>query len=160
MTYFLRLDGIAGDATDRGHEDWFSVEDLHWGVTQTPSGRGGGGGAGAGAGKADFQPVVVSGFAETNWPLLLVAAASGRHVAKAAIEHVADGERPVVRLRVDLTDVVITALAIDGADGAPTRQTLSLGYSTITATTFGQDARGSTVPGATGGWDLRRNAPL
>jgi type VI secretion system secreted protein Hcp len=156
MTYFLQLDGIAGEATDRGHEGWFTAEDLRWSMTQAAQGRGGG----AGAGRADLQPVVVTGFAETNWPLLLVAAASGRHVATAAIEHVADGERPMARLRLDLTDVPISALAIDGADGAPVRQTLSLGYGTITATTFGQDARGSAVTGATGGWDLRRNAPL
>lgn len=160
MTYFLQLGGIPGEAADRGHENWFTVADLHWGVTQSTGGRGATGGAGARAGRADFQPIVVTGRAETNWPLLLVAAASGRHVAKATIEHVADGEQPMVRLRIDLTDVLISAVTIDGADGAPLRQALSLDYSTIKATTFGQDATGAAVPGATGGWDLRRNAPL
>ena len=57
VDYFLKLDGVAGEATDDKHKGELDLESFSWGVTNLgTSGHGGG----AGAGKAQPQDMVVT----------------------------------------------------------------------------------------------------
>src|SRR5579862_1010848 len=57
LQYFLKIDGVTGDSTDKNFAGWFTVDGFDIGVT-TPVSIGSGS-TGAGAGKATFSPLTV-----------------------------------------------------------------------------------------------------
>jgi type VI protein secretion system component Hcp len=56
LHYFIKLDGVTGDATVNGTPGWIAIDGFDWGVTNSSSFATGGGG---GAGKATFSPLTV-----------------------------------------------------------------------------------------------------
>src|SRR5579862_4125760 len=57
LQYFLKIDGVTGDSTDKNFAGWFAVDGFDIGVTNPTSI--GSGSTGAGAGKATFAPLTV-----------------------------------------------------------------------------------------------------
>jgi type VI secretion system secreted protein Hcp len=156
MPYYLRLDGIDGESVTRGHERWFEIASLAWGVQ-----RGGGParGAGAGVGRPVLEPLQVTLSSSRNVPLLFQAAVTGKHIATATLDVTGGGEQPRSMLTWSMEDVLVTSLEVSGDGGTPAvRETLALAYGKVTLTSTGQDPKGGIVPGTTAGWDVGRNA--
>jgi type VI protein secretion system component Hcp len=63
--YFLKVDGVTGDATDASHMGWFNVDGFDFGVT-TPTN-----GAGIGIGRSQFSPLAVDIHSMTGLAALL-----------------------------------------------------------------------------------------
>ena len=78
VDYFLKIDGIEGEATDAKHKNTIDVESWSWGETQTgvASGRGGG----AGAGKVSMQDFHFVMKVNKASPKLMLACATGQHI--------------------------------------------------------------------------------
>lgn len=160
MSYFLRLDGIDGDAIERGHENWITITGVSWGVSQSAS-TGGGGGGGGGAGRATFRPVVFTTLISAHTPELVVQCASGRHIARAEFEAVRDGEQPSLAWRWQFDEVLVTSLDLTGVDGDPAlTQSLSVSYRTVRLTTFTQSPDGTGVTEIASGWDVAAASPV
>jgi len=158
MDMFLRIDGVHGEATQRGHEKWIPVLSADWGVSQDVAAAHHGGGGGAG--RAEFRPAVFTAWTSVATPLLFAACAAGTHAATATFEAVQSGERPRVVVRWDFEAVVVAALGMSGADGSPALEdSFALSYTRLRVTTFAPDPRGGAGVATARGWDLAANRP-
>ncbi len=154
MDMFLEIDGIPGEATEKGHEHWIPVLSVDWGVSQAIAAHHGGGG---GAGKAEFRPAAFMAWTSAATPLLFEACASGRHIADARFEALRAGDRPMVFVRWDLEDILVTTLGMSG--GTPIAGSFELSYRRIRVTTYAQDPKGGPGTATARGWDLAANRP-
>jgi type VI secretion system secreted protein Hcp len=158
MDYFLRLDGIDGEATLRGYEKWLEVSTMHWGVA-LPTGPMGGG---AGVGRAAFQPLALTMAAGRSTPSLMLACAGGAHIATAELAIVRnEGDSIQLTAKAEMTGVMVGLLGLEGSEEERTLgQSLSLTYASITLTTFAQDRTGAMATGATATWNVAKNATV
>src|SRR5688500_8350275 len=99
---FLKLDGIDGESTTKGHEKEIRVLSYDQSIDSTvPSGGGGGGGAG----KATFSGVRIRKLLDTASIPIALACASGVHIVNARL---AFRRGPKDFYVVALEDVVVT----------------------------------------------------
>lgn len=73
---FLKLDGIAGEATQKDHKDWIDLSSFSLGGGTA---RSSGGGGGSGAGKTTISSFTITKTLDKSSPLLFQAAVSGKH---------------------------------------------------------------------------------
>ena len=82
VDYFLKIDGIEGEAQDKTHKNEIQLASWSWGETNTGSmGAGGGGGSGKVA-MQDFH--FVMGVNKAT-PKLVLACATGEHIKSAIL---------------------------------------------------------------------------
>jgi type VI secretion system secreted protein Hcp len=149
MDMFLRIDGIPGEADQKGHEKWIPVMSADWGASADATPLHGGGG-GAGAGRAELRPAVFTAWASVATPLLFEACVSGRHAATNA----------AVAVRWDFEDVRVANLGISGSEPSPTMaDSFALAYARVRITTYQQDPRGGAATATARGWDLAASRP-
>jgi type VI secretion system secreted protein Hcp len=131
LQYFLKIDGVSGDATAKGFEGWFSIDGYDIGVQNTASFSTGGGG---GAGKAVFSPLTVDIHSLAGLSTLFGDVASGRHIKFVELVGAASIKDQSVNVYdVKLSDVLVSSFANDpGANGVET--SLSFNYSKISLT--------------------------
>src|SRR3954451_7303090 len=158
MDMFLRIDGIPGDAEQKGHEHWLRVMSADWGasadVAAAPHGGGGG------AGEAEFRPAVFTAWASVATPLLFEACVSGRHAASATFEALHAGQNPAVAVRWDFEDVRVANLGMSGSEPSLTMaDSFALAYARVRITTFQQDPRGGAATATARGWALAASRP-
>jgi type VI secretion system Hcp family effector len=79
--YFLQIDGIPGESTDRDHKDWIDVESFSWGLTLASSGSGG-----AGIGKATFSDLAWFQYVDASTPKWFIAVASGKRIGTVTLD--------------------------------------------------------------------------
>jgi type VI secretion system secreted protein Hcp len=80
---FLKLEGIKGEATDKQHKGEIEISSFSWGVSNSSSI--GSATGGAGAGKTTFQSFTITKVLDKTSPLLLQAAAAGKHYKEAEL---------------------------------------------------------------------------
>jgi type VI secretion system secreted protein Hcp len=109
---FLKLDGIKGESTDSKHKGDIEIESFQWGVERATSQASS---SGAGAGKTSFQTFKITKTLDKSSPLLLSAAATGKHIKEADLlfAHKAGG-RQSDYLEIKLDNVLISSVQ-DGA---------------------------------------------
>jgi type VI secretion system secreted protein Hcp len=86
VEFFLKLDGITGEATNADHKGQIEVLSFTFGVSQTGNNQSGGGG---GAGKAQFSDLTVTKPLDSASPSLMLACSKGTHLHKAELHIVA-----------------------------------------------------------------------
>ena len=152
MPIFMKLQGIDGESTVAGHEGEIDVLSLAWGVTNASSGATGGG---AGTGRASFQDLHFQTTLSKAGPNLMLACATGRHLASAVLTFTRGGSSPFTYLVIRLTDCLITWYeSAVGEDAAPTDD-VGLTFSTIDMTYTVQNADGSAGETVETLFDLR-----
>ena len=67
---YLKIDGIAGNATDHKHKDWIEVQSFSWGENNTGVASHG---AGGGAGKVHMQDLQFVKQMDKSSPKLFLA---------------------------------------------------------------------------------------
>jgi type VI protein secretion system component Hcp len=142
LHYFLKIDGITGDATDAAHKGWFTVDGFDVGVLSSI----GSATSGAGAGKTQFSPLTIDIHSLAGLAPLLGDAASGKLIASVELAALdARQQKANTLFDLKLSDVSIDSLNTDpGAHGVGT--TLALDFQKITVADQAQKADGS--PGA------------
>jgi type VI secretion system secreted protein Hcp len=114
VDYFLKLDGVAGEATDDKHKGELDLESFSWGVTQLgTAGKGGG----AGAGKAQPQDMVVTKRTDKSSPTLFIACATGQHFKEALLTVRKAGGQQQEYLKIKLEGVMVTSYQAMGTPG-------------------------------------------
>jgi type VI secretion system secreted protein Hcp len=156
-TYFLKLDGIAGESTDAKHKDEIELVSFSWGVTQ--SGGGGGGGGGGGAGKPQFQDFSFAMRVNKASPQLFLATASGKHLKEATLTVRSAGKTQLEYLKIKFTDVLLTSFN-EGGGGDEVQETVAFDFARIAVEYTPQDVRGTPGAVVQAGWDLSKNTKV
>jgi type VI protein secretion system component Hcp len=152
---YLQIDGIPGDSTAVGHENWIEINSLQFGEGG-PSGSAPAG-SGAPTAKGVMSPVTVSmqfGLASVR---LFQATLSGRRIANATIQAVRAGESPMTYLELKLQDLTISSDSVSSGGSNPSEST-SLAAGRVTYTYWPQKADGSQGDPIIATWDARTGA--
>src|SRR5712692_10106681 len=126
--YFLKLDGVEGEAQDSKHKNEIDLESWSWGETQTGAHAAGGGG---GAGKVAMQDFHFVMSVNKASPKLMLACATGEHVKKAVLTCRKAGKEQQEYLKITMSDLLVSSYQTGGSGHGgvlPTDQ-ISLNYS-------------------------------
>lgn len=111
---YLKIDGIDGQATAKGHEKWIDISTWTWGVSQVGSAPKGSAG---GSGKSVFQDFTwLQGIDSSVVPLFL-GVASDTHYKDATLDVVRAGGKDVGSFfQMIFSDVTLNSLVTSGND--------------------------------------------
>lgn len=149
----LKIAGIDGESTRKGHKNEIEVQWWSWGVENAAKpGTGGGGGAGK---AVPHELVFTHGYDKAS-PLLAKSCAKGTHIATATLSARKAGEGQQDFLVVTLKDVLVTGVSMSG-DGDGISESVTLAYGEIAFVYKPQDAKGGLGTGVEFGWDAKKN---
>ena len=154
VDYFIKIDGIPGESTDKQHKDEVEVISFSWGVTQAGPGPGGGGG---GAGKASFQDLHFFARTSKASPELFLACASGQHISSAVLACRRGGKAQLEFLEVKLSDVLVSSYQIGGSTPEQPLDQVSLSFTKFELEYVPAGKAGKPGPPIEAGWDLMAN---
>jgi type VI secretion system secreted protein Hcp len=170
---FLKLDGINGESTTKGHEKEINVLSYDQSIDSSVTSGGGGGG---GAGKATFSGVRIRKLLDTASIPIALACASGLHIPSARFAFRRASSNPFNFHVVTLEDVVVThaGLCATTVTQAPLRfetlakspagaallEEVTLHFAKIRWEYRATNTKGTPLPPVTGGWDVKGNRKL
>lgn len=155
VDFFLKLDGINGEATDQNHKNEIGVLSWSWGASQTTSVTGTSGSA---AGKAQLADLhIVKNYDVASVPLFK-SLLSGKHIATGTLTAnkagSADGGKPF--LKVTLTELFVTSVQSSGSSEIPT-ESVSFSYATIKVEYSKQNDQGVLAAAGMVSYDVKQN---
>jgi type VI secretion system secreted protein Hcp len=113
VDYFLKIDGIEGEAQDKTHKNEIQLHSWSWGATNSGSmGAGGGGGSGKVA-MQDFHFVMGANKAT---PKLILACSTGDHIKSAILTCRKAGKTQQEFLKYTFSDILISSYQTSGSD--------------------------------------------
>lgn len=154
--YFLQIDGIKGESTDREHNDWIDIESFSWGLTHTASS---GGGGGSSTGKVSFSDLAWTQLVDVSTPKFFLNVANGKHIRKVTLDVAAPGGKgvPVTFFQMVFTDTVGSALKINGSGNLLADAAMTSG-STVLLRYRAQDGKGNLGDWVEGSFDIKANS--
>jgi type VI secretion system secreted protein Hcp len=123
---YLKLPGIDGEATDKGHKNEIDIYSWHWGTSQS--------GGGGGSGKVSVHDISVTKLQDSASPKLAQAAVSGKTFGTVEITlEDRDSGTPLEYIKYELKDVVISSYQTSGGSGGDPLplESLSLNFTKI-----------------------------
>jgi type VI secretion system secreted protein Hcp len=114
VDFFLKIDGIPGEATDSKHKN--EIDLLSWSWGQTNSGSHGSGGGG-GAGKVSMQDFSFTMRINKASPKLFLACATGQHIKSALLTCRKAGKDQQEYLKIKFSDLLISSYQTGGSEG-------------------------------------------
>ena len=155
---FLELDGIKGEAADKGHKETIDILAWSWGLSNTGTFQAGTGG---GAGKANFQDFSVTKYVDKSSADLMYACASGKPVATGKIYVRKAGENPLEYLVYEFTNILISSVSTGGSSGDERlTENVSLNFATVKSEYWTQGAKGAKDKNSNFGWDVPQNIKI
>ena len=127
VDFYLKLDGITGEATDSNHKDEIQLLSFSWGGSQVTSVAGTGG---SGAGKADLADLSVMKYMDKASPGIFKALISGTHIKTGVLQAVKAGAGGKPFLKLSLEELFITSLQTSASSEVPT-ESVSFSYNKI-----------------------------
>lgn len=153
VDFFLKLDGIDGEATARNHEKWIAIESFSWGVSNTVSYDAGGAGAGK-AVRSDFSLTLPYSKAS---PAIFIKLVTGARISEATLSASKAGSGQTSDfLKYKLSDVFISSYNTEGSQGVPFDQ-ISMAFSKIEISYSVQNADGSNGTPIVAAFDFLKN---
>ena len=116
VDYFLKLDGIDGESTQKGHEKEIELMSWSFGAQNTGTSVSHGGG---GAGKVSMQDFHFVMNVNKASPKLFLACASGEHIKKATLVCRKAGKTQQEYLKWTFSDFIVASYHTGGSHGAP-----------------------------------------
>lgn len=155
VDYFLKVDGIDGEATDSKHKGEIDIESWSWGATNSGDAAHRGG---MGAGKVAMQDFHFVMKVNKATPKLMEACATGEHIKKAILTCRKAGKDQQEYLKVTLSDLVVSSYQTGGSHGdvVPTDQ-VSLNFSKVEYEYKEQKPDGTLGGAVKAGYDLKAN---
>jgi type VI secretion system secreted protein Hcp len=154
VDYFLKIDGIPGEAADHKHKDEINVLSFSFGASQAGTMAFGGGG---GAGKVSMQDFHFMMNVNKASPKMFLACATGEHIKSALLTARKAGKEQQEYLKVKFTDLLVSSYQTNGdgnANHLPV-DSISLNFSKIEWDYKVQNEKGQLVPGAVAGYDVK-----
>jgi len=153
--YFLKLDTITGESTDKGHTGQIEIDSFSWGA-ENPT-TVGSGTSGAGAGKVKFGTMNFSTAVSKASPALYSAMCTGSHLATGVLSVRKAGGTQLDYLTYSMAVIFVTSQQISsGANGAVIEH-YSLAFGKMTESYMPQNADGSLGSAVVNGWDVTVN---
>lgn len=158
VDYFLKIDGIDGESTDKAHKGEIDVMSWSWGESNAGSSSAGGGG---GAGKVSMQDFHFVMQVNKASPKLMLACATGDHVKEATLVCRKAGGDQQEYMKIKLSEVLVSSYQTGGSAGdvIPIDQ-ISLNFSEIEVEYKPQKADGSLDSPVKVGYNLKENTKL
>lgn len=154
--YFLKIDGIPGESTVKGHANEIELKSFSWGLSQANVSKTG---AGGGAGKAVFDEFNFRALVSKASPLLFLNTAKGTHIKEVILTVRKAGENPIDYYKVTMSDVLISSYHSTGNNGGQPVDNVSLTFGKIEFEYKVQNSEGDSNS-VKGGWDLKTNKGL
>lgn len=138
--YFLKLDGIDGESTDRNHNNEIEVMSWSWGMSQMGTSSTGGG---AGTGKVQFQDFQFTKSFDKSSPMLMQMTATGEYIkdAKLTLRKAGSDSSYIV---VIFSDVMVSSFQVSGNTGEAPTESVSLNFAKIQMEYFPQNPDGTS----------------
>jgi type VI secretion system secreted protein Hcp len=154
VDYFLKLDGVEGESTDKAHSKEIVLDSFSFGMSQTlsaPTSTGG-----ASVGKVTFSDTAITAKISKVSPQLYLNAAGGTRIKSALITVRRPNDRSGGDFyTVKLEDVLLTSLKTGGNSGDTPTETLTMNFGKVIWTYRPQKADGSLDTPVTKFWSLR-----
>jgi type VI secretion system secreted protein Hcp len=153
VDYYLKLDGVKGEAADKNHKDEIQVLSFSWGGSQVSSVSGTGG---SGAGKVDLSDFTIMTYFDKGTPTLFKSLCAGTHIKTGTLTAIKSGGDGKPYLTLDLTELFVSSLQLSASSEIPS-VSLSFTYNTIKIDYSIQNEQGimnSTGPVT---YDLKQN---
>lgn len=151
MQTHLKIAGIDGESTHKGHENEIELLWWNWGIENAAKP-----GSGAGAGKATAHALAFTHRYDRASPRLAKACAQGKRLATATLSARKAGKGQQDFLTITLSNVLVTSVSVSGDDDE-IGESVSLSYEKIQVAYKPQDAKGGLGPGVGFGWDIKTN---
>jgi type VI secretion system secreted protein Hcp len=159
VDYFLKVDGIDGESGDAKYKDHIQIESWSWGETQGGAHAAGGGG---GAGKVVMQDFHFVMKVNKASPKLMLACATGQHIAKGTLICRKAGGTQQDFLVVTMSDLLVSSFQTGGSGGSDVLpiDTCSMNFSKIEIEYKTQDAKGNVGKPVKVGYDVKANKKI
>jgi type VI secretion system secreted protein Hcp len=155
VDYFLKIEGVDGEATDSKHKGEIDIQSWSWGETQVGAEAYGGGG---GAGKVSMQDFNFTMRVNKASPKLFLACATGEHIKKAVLTCRKAGKDQQEYLKVTFTDLLISSYQTGGSAGdIVPMDSISFNFAKIEWEYKEQKPDGTLGAAAKAGYDLKLN---
>ena len=151
--YFLQIDGVPGESTDKDHKDWIDIESFSWGLTLITSAGGGGG-----TGKASFSDLAWTQHVDVSTPKWFLAVATGKHVKTVTLDVVkVNGGRNDSFFQMIFNDTLGSSLHISGGGDLFASASMTSG-DTVKLRYRPQDDKGGFGAWVEGSFDIKANS--
>jgi type VI secretion system secreted protein Hcp len=156
VDYFLKIDGIEGEAQDAKHKGSLQIESYSFGANQHGDHASGSGG---GAGKAHLHDFTFVMIANKATPKLFLACCNGEHIKKAVLTCRKAGTGQQEYLKVILTDLLVSSVQSGGPHKGEVMpfDSVTMNFARIEIEYREQKADGSLHGAIKTGWDLKTN---
>ncbi len=155
VDYFLKIKGIDGESTDKSHGKEIDILSWSWGASNTGSHSSGGGG---GAGKVSFQDFSFAMRVNKASPKLLLACASGDHIAEALLTCRKAGKTQQEYLKIKFHEIHITSFQTGGSQGEVVPiDSISISFGKMEYEYYPQKADGSLDAKVPIHWSVKEN---
>ena len=154
VDYFLKIDGIEGEAPDKTHKAEIEIESWSWGETNSGShGSGGGGGAGK-VSMQDFHFVMKMNKASGK---LFLACANGEHIKQAILTCRKAGKDQQEYLKITFHDLLVSHYGPQGTavDSVPL-EAIALNFAKFEIEYKQQQSDGTLAGPVKTGYDLKK----
>ncbi len=115
VDYFLKIDGIPGESTDKTHGKEVDLQSWSWGESNSGKHDSGGGG---GAGKVAMQDFHFTMKVNKASPKLFLACATGQHIKEALLTCRKAGKEQQEYLKIKFSDLLISSYQTGGSSGS------------------------------------------
>ncbi len=127
--YYLKIDTIPGESTDKGQRG--SIEVLSWSWGESNQVTGSDGSAGGVPDKVSMTPFDFVKRIDKATPLLMTAASTGKHFPKAELNVRKKGDRPFTYIKVVFTDCIVSAIQGNTSEPRLPTERVSLNFAKI-----------------------------
>jgi type VI secretion system secreted protein Hcp len=146
--YFLKIDGVDGEAPPGPHKDWIEILSFQTGIARPP-----------GQGSPTSTGMLITKQLDKATPKLMLACADGSRLDRAKVELVRQGtNQPMQFFKIELKNVYVTSYSATGDAADPSGNETALLTAEEFAMTYVQfDADDQAVDDLTVYWDFLRN---
>jgi type VI secretion system secreted protein Hcp len=155
VDYYLKLDGIEGEAVTTGFEKQIQLLSFSWGGSQTTSVAGTGG---SGAGKVDLSDLSVMKYYDKSSPQVFKSLVTGTHIKTGVLSATKAGGGGKPFLKISLGEMFVTSNQISASSEIPT-ESVSFSYNTIKVEYSTQNEQGILTAVGAVSYDVKTNKP-
>jgi type VI secretion system secreted protein Hcp len=156
---FLKIEPtLNGESQDKTHKGEIDVLAWSWGMSNSGNAHVGGG---AGAGKVNVQDLSFTKWVDKSSTDLMLACCNGKHYDKATLVVRKAGEQPLEYIKIEMTEVFVTAVTTGGSGGEDKlTETVTLNFAKVKVAYEEQTPKGTGGAKPKMGWDIAANVKL
>jgi len=152
MSIYLQIEGIKGNVTAKGHEDWIDISSIQWGVGRAISSSVGTA-ADREASKPSISEVSVTKLMEESTPLIFTEACVGK-AKKVSIHLCTTGTENIdTYMEYDLEDCMISGYSMSSGGDRPS-ESISFSFTKLMMKYIPYDKAGKAMSPLPAGYDM------